>query len=72
MAIGGQEHGDGDNGFVNGNDNYSGQAYDEKPGSDLEVNHSNSDVSTGRGDPFGDETNSEVKYRTLTWWSVTV
>lgn len=21
-----------------------------------------------RGDPFGDEENSEVKYRTMTWW----
>jgi hypothetical protein len=23
-------------------------------------------------DPFGDETNNEVKYRTMTWWQVAV
>lgn len=22
----------------------------------------------GKEDPFGDETNSEVKYRTMAWW----
>ena len=22
----------------------------------------------GKNDPFGDETNSEVKYRTMRWW----
>ena len=70
MAVGEQEHGHGDDGFVNGNAVYSGQTYDEKPGSDLEVNPSNSQGSMGRNDPFGDETNSEVKYRTMTWWSV--
>lgn len=75
MAMGEQEHDYGDDGPVNGNGNgngnYSGQTYDEKPGSDLEVNPSNSEGSTGKDDPFGDETNSEVKYRTMTWWSVT-
>ena len=70
MAMREQENGHGDDGFVNGNGDYSGQTYDEKPGSDLEVNRSNSQVSMGRNDPFGDETNSEVKYRTMTWWSV--
>ena len=70
MAIGEQENGYGDDGLVNGNGNSPGQTYDEKPGNDLEVNPSNSEGSTGREDPFGDETNSEVKYRTMTWWSV--
>ena len=71
MAIGEQEHGDADDGLVNGNGNYSGQIDEEKPGSDLEVNPSTSEGSTGKDDPFGDETNAEVKYRTMTWWSVT-
>ena len=70
MAMREQGNGYGDDGFVNGNGDYSGQTYDEKPGSDLEVNPSNSQGSMGRNDPFGDETNSEVKYRTMTWWSV--
>ncbi len=26
--------------------------------------------SKGKDDPFGDETNSEVKYRTMAWWLV--
>ena len=25
-------------------------------------------ASTNSDDPFGDETNSEVKYRTMRWW----
>lgn len=24
--------------------------------------------SKGKEDPFGDESNSEVKYRTMAWW----
>ena len=71
MAIGDQEHGHGDDGLVNGNGTYLSQTDDEKLGSDLEVNPSNNEDSTGQDDPFGDETNSDVKYRTMTWWSVT-
>lgn len=70
MAIGEQEHGYAEDGLVHGNGNHSDQTYDEKPGSDLEVNPSNSVDSTAKDDPFGDETDSEVKYRTMSWWSV--
>ena len=70
MAMGQREHGYGDDGLVNGNGNSSDHKGDETPGSDLEVNPSDSEGSTGKDDPFGDETNSEVKYKTMTWWSV--
>jgi hypothetical protein len=25
-------------------------------------------ISAGKEDPFGDESNSDVKYKTMTWW----
>ena len=30
--------------------------------------HRHSDDFQGKDDPFGDESNSEVKYRTMEWW----
>ncbi|KAL1637241.1 T-complex protein 1 subunit eta [Diplodia intermedia] len=29
---------------------------------------SSASVMVGRSDPFGDETNAEIKYRTMSWW----
>lgn len=74
MAIEEHEHGygngNGNDGLDTRNGNNSSPDYNEKADSDLEVAPSTSQASTGKGDPFGDETNSEVKYRTMTWWSV--
>ena len=70
MATKEQEQGYGADGLVDGKGNPSSQEYDEKVGSDLEVGPSKSKGSMGKDDPFGDETNSEVKYRTMAWWSV--
>lgn len=68
MASNDYKHGYGGDGLVNGNS--SSQDYDEKARSDFEVVPSKSKGSMGKDDPFGDETNSEVKYRTMAWWSV--
>ena len=70
MATKEHEHGYGDEDLVKGDVKYSSQVYDEKPGSDPEVNPSSGEGSAGKDDPFGDETNSDIKYRTMTWWSV--
>lgn len=66
MATNDYKHGYGGDGLVNGNS--SSQDYDEKARSDFEVVPSKSKGSMGKDDPFGDETNSEVKYRTMAWW----
>ena len=50
------------------NGNHSNQKHNEDPSSDVEVSLSNG--SMNKKDPFGDEENSEVKYRTLAWWLV--
>lgn len=70
MLIEEHKHGYGQDDLETANGNYSSQDYKEKAGSDLEVAPSTSKVSIGKDDPFGDETNSEVKYRTMTWWLV--
>lgn len=45
------------------------EKYDEeKTSSDLEEAQRRGSVAEGRNDPFGDETKSEVKYRTMAWW----
>lgn len=59
-----QDHGD--DGVVNRNG--SSQGHDDKAGSDLEVGASKSKGDARKEDPFGDETNAEVKYRTMSWW----
>ena len=64
------EHGYRDDGVVNGNSSDSSQESEQKAGNDLEVDPSKNTGSAGNNDPFGDERNSEVKYRTMTWWSV--
>ena len=65
MANNNHEHGFGD-GLVSGN--RSSQDHNEKAGGDLEVAPSRSRGSMGKKDPFGDETNADVKYRTMAWW----
>lgn len=50
-------------------------AYDsnEKVSDDVEVGQEEPRNIPGhqeKEDPFGDESNSEVKYRTMAWWSV--
>lgn len=60
----------GDQSVVISNGNYLGQQISRRAGSDLEVNSPESKDSTTKDEPFGDETNSEVKYKTMTWWLV--
>ena len=50
------------------NGNHSDQEHNEKPSNDVESSPSNG--SMNKKDPFGDEKNSEIKYRTLAWWLV--
>ena len=68
MATDEYKHGYGHNGVFNGNGLYLSQDYDERAVGDLEVNLSKPQASTRKDDPFGDETNSDVKYRTMAWW----
>ena len=66
------EHSSGDDdGIFSSTGNVSTQDHNEKISNDLEVSRSRNNGSVGDDDPFGDETNAEVKYRTMTWWSVT-
>lgn len=67
-----QEHFSGDDGIVSSTGNVSTQDHIEKISSDLEIARPKNNGSVGKDDPFGDETNSEVKYRTMEWWSVTL
>ncbi len=53
--------------LINSHGDHSSQD-DEKFNNDLEVGPAKSKRSVGKEDPFGDETNSEVKYRTMAWW----
>ncbi|KAL9127413.1 MAG: hypothetical protein Q9217_003709 [Psora testacea] len=43
-------------------------SYEERHPNDTEKGPSNTVGYKGKDDPFGDETNSEVKYRTMHWW----
>lgn len=52
-----------------------GDAEEGKPSYESTLNHGNGHgmVETkggpkGKEDPFGDESNSQVKYKTLRWW----
>lgn len=60
----------GKDGVVDANGNDSNQDHNGKGGSDLEVGPSKTKSSMGKDDPFGDETNSGIKYRSMAWWSV--
>ena len=66
MADNNHEHGSGDDGLVKGI--RSSQDDNEKASDDLEVASSSSRGVKGKADPFGDETNADVKYRTMAWW----
>ncbi|CAF9914605.1 hypothetical protein IMSHALPRED_001958 [Imshaugia aleurites] len=70
MAAKEYKHSSGDNSVVDGsgNSNNSSQDYDDKASSDVEVAPSQSEGSMRRDEPFGDETNSELKYRIMAWW----
>ena len=49
--------------------NENEESYHEKSSSDAEYGQTRGSVGyKGKGDPFGDESNSEVKYRTMAWW----
>ena len=61
-------HGHDDNGLSNTNDDPSSQIDCEKSSNDLEVGSTKRSVPTE--DTFRDETDSEVKYKTMAWWSV--
>ena len=50
----------------NGKPSYSGTVGNNRDPEKMTV--SNNDGDNGKDDPFGDETNSEVKYKTLHWW----
>lgn len=66
MATHGYRKGYSDEGVVS--DTTYQPEYNEKYGPDTEKGPSVSVGYKGKDDPFGDETNSEVKYRTMAWW----
>ncbi|KAL6714821.1 hypothetical protein ACLMJK_007081 [Lecanora helva] len=69
MASDGYRTGYGDNGIVDDQGYKPEYGSDEKYGSDdAEKGPSRAIGYKGKDDPFGDETNSEVKYRTMAWW----
>ena len=48
---------------------YENYENNEKSGADVEDGAPPSTVGyKGKADPFGDESNAEVKYRTMEWW----
>jgi hypothetical protein len=63
---------------MNQNTNYNSRLSDEedqRTKSEIKSEadtHSDNDQQplTGKDDPFGDESESDVKYRTMTWWYV--
>lgn len=65
------KHSYGEDSIVNANDNYSNPDYNAKGGSDPEIGPSKTKSPVLKTDPFGDETNSEVKYKSMAWWLVT-
>lgn len=58
-AYGAKEE-NGQNGEYEGNEKVSDEEKAARP--------RNSVGYEGKNDPFGDESNSEVKYRTMEWW----
>lgn len=43
---------------------------DDVEGGNALIGRRDSRSTDEKSDPFGDESNSEVKYRTMAWWSV--
>ena len=58
----------GDDGVLNGQGHQPEYTSEETYGSDSEKGPSRAIGFKGKDDPFGDETHSEVKYRTMAWW----
>ena len=69
MAGNGYRTGYSDQGVLNGQAYQPEYGNDEgKYSSDAEKGPSRAVGYKGKVDPFGDETKSEVKYRTMAWW----
>ena len=68
MAENGYRHGDSQNGVADGKETIPEYASDEKLENGADKGRSTSISYKGKEDQFGDETNSEVKYRTMAWW----
>lgn len=49
-------------------DGLHGRDPEKQDGQPAQDSQRNDKTSIGKDDPFGDETNAEVKYRTLAWW----
>lgn len=47
-----------------------GASSDDVEGGNALIRRAHSRSSDEKSDPFGDESNSEVKYRTMAWWLV--
>lgn len=47
-----------------------GASNDDVEGGNALIRRTHSRSTDEKSDPFGDESNSEVKYRTMAWWLV--
>lgn len=68
MAANGYRTGYGNDGVLNGQEYQPEYGNEENNGGDTEKGPSRAIGYKGKDDPFGDETHSEVKYRTMAWW----
>ena len=57
-----------DDGVLNNGDYQPAYSSNEGYNGDAEKGPKVAVEYNGKEDPFGDETNSEVKYRTMAWW----
>ena len=65
-SINGHEPADEDFRNGNGNSKLDWEKQDDEPVYDAETERRTNEFD--KGDPFGDETNAEVRYRTMSWW----
>jgi hypothetical protein len=68
MAENSHRHGYGYDVGGDGKERQPGNGSDENLENGMEKGNSRSVSNKDSEDPFGDETNSEVKYRTMAWW----
>lgn len=69
MATKGYRHGDiSDDGVLEEKEYQPQHNSEERYSGDAEKGPTKNVGYKGKDDPFGDETNSEVKYRTMAWW----
>lgn len=68
MASNGYRAGYNEDGVMHNTDYKPDSGSDERYGGDSEKGPAVGVGYKGKEDPFGDETNSEVKYRTMAWW----